>query len=58
MGRPDRNRTLGRPRNRWEDNIRMDIQEVIWGGMDWIGLSQNRDRWRAFVNMVMNIRVP
>jgi hypothetical protein len=50
-------RTLGRPRRRWEDNIRMDLQEVGFGGMDWIGLAQDRDRWRALVNAVMNLRV-
>jgi hypothetical protein len=50
-------RPLGRPRRRWEDNVRMDIQEVGCGGMDWIGLAQDRDRWRAIVNAVMNLRV-
>jgi hypothetical protein len=49
---------LGRPRCRWEDNIKMDLQEVGCGGMDWIGLAQDRDRWQALVNAVMNIRVP
>jgi hypothetical protein len=49
---------LGRPRRRWEDNIKMDLQEVAWGGMDWINLAQDRDRWRALVNAVMNLRVP
>jgi hypothetical protein len=51
-------RLLGRPRRRWEDNIKMDIQEVGCGGMNWIELAQNRDRWRALVNAVMNLRVP
>jgi len=51
-------RPLGRPRHRWEDNIRMDLQEVGYGGMDWIDLAQDRDRWRALVNAVMNLRVP
>ena len=51
-------RTLGRPRPRWEDNIKMNIQEVGREVMDWIELAQDRDRWRAFVNAVMNLRVP
>ena len=50
-------RTLGRPRRRWEDNIQMDIQEIGCGGMDWIKLAQDRDRWRALVNVAMNLRV-
>jgi hypothetical protein len=49
-------RPLGRPRCRWEDNIKMDLQEVGCGGTDWIALAQNRDRWRALVNAVMNLR--
>jgi hypothetical protein len=49
--------SLGIPRRRWEDNIKMDLQEVGCGGMDWIGLAQDRDRWRALVNAVMNLRV-
>jgi len=49
---------LGRPRHRWEDNIQMDLQEMGCGGMDWIELAQNRDRWRALVTVVMNLRVP
>ena len=52
------NRTPGRPRRRWEDNIKLDIQEVGRGGMDWIVLAQDRDRWRALVNEVTNLRVP
>jgi len=51
-------RPLGKPRRRWEDNIKMDRQEVGCGVMDWIGLAQDRDRWRALANAVMNIRVP
>jgi len=49
---------FGRPRRRWEDNIKMDLQEVGCGGMDWIDLAQDTDRWRALVNVVMNLRVP
>jgi len=49
---------LGRPRRRWVDNIRMDLQDVGCGYMDWIGLAQDRDRWRTPVNAVMNLRVP
>ena len=50
-------RSLGRPRRRWEDNIKMDLQEMECGGMDWIELAQDRDRWRALTNVVMNLRV-
>jgi hypothetical protein len=49
---------LGRPRRRWEDNIKMDLQEVACGGMDWIELAQDRGRWRALVNVVMKLRLP
>jgi len=58
VGKPEGKRPLGRPRRRWEDNIKMDIQEVGCGGMDWIDLAQDRDRWRSLVNAVMNLRVP
>jgi len=58
VGKPEGKRPLGRPRRRWEDNIKMYIQEVGCGGMDWIELAQDRDRWRSLVNAVMNIRVP
>jgi hypothetical protein len=57
-GEPERERPLGRPRRRWVDNIRMDLGEVGWGDVGWIGLGQDRDRWRALVNAVMNLRVP
>jgi hypothetical protein len=58
VGKPEGKRPLGRPRRRWEDNIRMDLQEVGCGCEDWIGLAQDRDRWRALVSAVMNLRVP
>jgi hypothetical protein len=54
--KPENKRPLGRPRRRWDDNIKMDIQEVRCGGMDWMDLAQGRDRWRALLNAVMNIR--
>ena len=57
-GKPEGKRPLGRPRRRWVDNIRMDIQEVECGYTDWIGLAQDRDRWRTLVSAVMNLRVP
>jgi len=58
VGKPEGRRPLGRPRRRWVDNIRMDLQEVGCGYMDWIGLAQDRDRWRMVVSAVMNLRVP
>ena len=54
VGNPEGKRSLGRPRHRWENNIKMDLQEVECGGMDWIELAQDKDRWRAFVTSVMN----
>ena len=58
VGKPEENRLLGKPRRRWEDNIKMDLQEVGCGGLDWIELAQGRDRWRTLVNEVMNFWVP
>jgi hypothetical protein len=58
VGRPEGRRPLGRPRRRWEDNIKIDLREVGWGGMNWIELAQDRDRWQALVNVVMNLQVP
>jgi hypothetical protein len=57
MGKPEGKRPLGRPRHRWKDGIRMDLREIGWGSVDWIQLAQDRDRWRALVNMVMNLWV-
>ena len=57
MGNPEGKRPLGRPRLRWEDNIKMDLREVECGGIDWIDMAQEGDRWRALVNVVMNLRV-
>jgi hypothetical protein len=56
--KPEGKRSLGRPRRRWNDNIRMDLQEVGCGGMEWVGLAQDRDRWRAIENAVVKLRVP
>jgi hypothetical protein len=57
-GKPEGKRPLGRPRRSWVDNIKIDFRETGCGGVDWIDLAQNRDQWRAFVNTVMNFRVP
>jgi hypothetical protein len=58
VGKPEGKRPLGRPRRRWVDNIRMDLGEVGWGEVDWIGLAQDRNRWRALMNSAMNLWVP
>jgi len=58
VGRPEGKRPLWRPRRRWEENVKMNFQEVGCGGMDWIELAQDRVRWQALVNAVMNLRVP
>jgi hypothetical protein len=58
VGKPEGKRPLGRPRRRWVDNIRMDLGEVEWSDVDWIGLAKDMNRWRAVVNSVLNLRVP
>jgi hypothetical protein len=58
VGKSEGKRSLGRPRRRWEDNIKLGLRETGWGGMDWIDLARDRDQWRALVNTVMNLRVP
>jgi hypothetical protein len=58
VGKPEEKRPLGRPRHRWVDNIKMDLLEIGWGGVDWIGLVQDKDKWRALANAVTNLRVP
>jgi hypothetical protein len=57
VGKSEGKRPLGRPRCRWEDGIKMDLRDIGWGGVEWIQLAQDRDRWRAVVNAVMNLRV-
>jgi hypothetical protein len=57
-GKPEGKRPRGRPRRKWVDNIKMDLREIEWDGMDWIDLGRDRDQWRALVNTVMNLRVP
>jgi len=57
VGKAEGKRPLGGPRRRWEDNIKMDLQEVRYGGIEWLELAQDRDRWRALVNAVINLRV-
>jgi hypothetical protein len=56
--KPEGKRPIGRPRSRWVDNIRTDLGEVEWGSVDWIGVAQDRDRWKALANSVMNLRIP
>ena len=58
VGKPEEMRPLRRPRHRWEDNIKIDLQEMVFAGLDWIDLAQDRDRWLALVIAVMNLRVP
>jgi hypothetical protein len=58
MRKSEGKRPLGRPRGRWVDNIRMDLGEVGWGDVDWIGLAKDRNRWRALVNSILTLRVP
>ena len=58
VGKPEGRRPLGRPRHRWEDSIKMDLRDVGCGGVDWVELAEDRDRWRALVTEVMNVRVP
>jgi hypothetical protein len=58
VGKPEGKIPLERPRCRWVDHIQIDLREIGWGGMDWIDLAQDRDQWRALVNMVLNLRIP
>jgi hypothetical protein len=58
VGKPEEKKPLGIPRRRWEDSIKMELRAIGWGGMEWIYLAQDRDKWRALVNTVMNRRVP
>jgi hypothetical protein len=58
VGKPEGKRPLGKPRRRWVDNIKVDLREIGWDGMDWFDLAEDRDQWRALVNTVMNFRVP
>jgi hypothetical protein len=57
VGKPEGKRPLGRPRHRWENNIKVDLRETGWGGMDWIDLAQDRNQWRVLVNTVINLQV-
>jgi hypothetical protein len=56
VGKPERKRPLGRPRCKWVDNIKIDLKDIEWDGMDWIDLAEDRDQWRALVNTVMSLR--
>jgi hypothetical protein len=58
VGKPEGKRPLGRPRRRWVDSIKMNLREIGWDGVDWIDMAQDRDQWRALVNMVLSLRVP
>jgi len=58
VGKPEGKRPLRRPRHRWEDNIRMNLMEIGWEGVDWMHLAQDRDQWQALVNMIMDLQVP
>jgi hypothetical protein len=58
VGKPEGKRPLGRPKRRWVDNIKMDLREIRWDGLDWIDMAQDRDQWRALANTVLNLRVP
>jgi hypothetical protein len=58
VGKPEGKTPLGRPRRMWVDNIKMDLREIGWVGVDWIDMAQDRDQWRALVNTVLNLRVP
>jgi hypothetical protein len=58
VGKPEGKRTLGRPRRRWVDNVKMYLREIQWDDMDWTDLAQDREQWRALVNTVMKLRVP
>jgi hypothetical protein len=58
VGKPERKRPLGRPRHKWANNVTMVLRETSWGVMDWLHLAQDREQWRALVNMVMNLQIP
>jgi hypothetical protein len=58
VGKPEGKRPLGRPRSRWVDNIKIDLRETGWDGVDWIDMAQDRDQWRTLVNTALNLRVP